>query len=504
MNPTKWFKIRRYPHIGFPISDKEKRWVLEYVQNKEAISRHAFSPFIRRIVKKRRFRRRILPNGKRSSVRIPTFKKREVFYSNHLDSNIFSYYGWVLQNSYEQKLEKNGLHHSVTAYRKIREPESGPTRNKCNIDFARNVFDFIKHHHERKLVAVTFDIKSFFDSLDHASLKKSWITLLESGSALPADHYQVFKNITKFSYINEWELFEALKTKIWVEREDSPQLRQKPIDKRKYLREKRAIAYCTKDKISWLRENKFIKSNKHTLTDNGDKALRLKGIPQGSPISAVLANIYMLSFDKKINDFISRIDGIYRRYSDDMVVVAPLEHEARIMDIFDQEISAINLQIQDSKTQVFHFEKSGERYFCCEKNLETDQLIPNRQFEYLGFAFDGKYVMLRSQSLARFYRRMKRQINYRKYHATHSKTSTKGEIFKNRLYKRFTFKGANRRRIYQRSRQNNNKWVRSTQYDWGNFLSYTKMAERIFPENKIKSQTRNHWRIFHEELGKYK
>lgn len=185
-----------------------------------------------------------------------------------------------------------------------------------------------------------------------------------------------------------------------------------------------------------------------------------------------------------------------------MVVVAPLEHEARLMDIFKQEITAVGLQIQDSKTQVFHFEKSGERYFCFEKNLDTDQLNPNRQFEYLGFAFDGRYVMLRSESLARFYRRMKRQINYGKYHARHSKTSTKGEIFKNRLYKRFTFKGANRRRLYQRSRQNKNKWVLTTRYDWGNFLSYAKMAERIFPENKIKFQTRNHWRIFHEELDK--
>ena len=46
-------------------------------------------------------------------------------------------------------------------------------------------------------------------------------------------------------------------------------------------------------------------------------------IPQGSSISAVLANIYMIEADKKINEYVVSLGGMYRRYSDDFIVVVP-------------------------------------------------------------------------------------------------------------------------------------------------------------------------------------
>lgn len=47
-------------------------------------------------------------------------------------------------------------------------------------------------------------------------------------------------------------------------------------------------------------------------------------IPQGSSISAVYANVYMVDFDKKINDFITSHHGMYRRYCDDIVMIIPM------------------------------------------------------------------------------------------------------------------------------------------------------------------------------------
>ena len=51
------------------------------------------------------------------------------------------------------------------------------------------------------------------------------------------------------------------------------------------------------------------------------------GIPQGSPISDVLANIYLLEFDKLVRDHVEKLGGIYTRYSDDILVVAPISPE---------------------------------------------------------------------------------------------------------------------------------------------------------------------------------
>ncbi|OAB33137.1 hypothetical protein PMSD_15605 [Paenibacillus macquariensis subsp. defensor] len=54
------------------------------------------------------------------------------------------------------------------------------------------------------------------------------------------------------------------------------------------------------------------------------------GVPQGSAISAVLSNIYMLDFDKIVNDNVTEKNGLYMRYSDDFIVILPKDN----LDIF--------------------------------------------------------------------------------------------------------------------------------------------------------------------------
>ncbi|MGO4781271.1 hypothetical protein AB4084_37885, partial [Lysobacter sp. 2RAB21] len=56
-------------------------------------------------------------------------------------------------------------------------------------------------------VALGFDVKDFFGSLDHAILKASWASLVGANS-LPSDHYAVFKSLTKHASV---ELRVALK-----------------------------------------------------------------------------------------------------------------------------------------------------------------------------------------------------------------------------------------------------------------------------------------------------
>lgn len=499
-----WFRLKRYPHVGMQLEPKDRAWIEPYVKNKEAISTHAFYPFIHRQLKVRKFRKEICHDGTRSNLRKPTTKEREIYFSNHLDSNIFSYYSEILSFAYEKQIEELQICDCITAYRKIKlTPENEKSRNKCNIDFANDVFQFIKSKKEQNLVAITFDIKSFFDNLDHTLLKKYWKQVIKSGSDLPKDHYNVYRNITKFSFVEEDDLFNQFKEQIIVERKPKS-FKEIKIKKKNYLRNKRAVAYCSKENIDQIRELGLIKANKYIYESSNKKVVRIKGIPQGSAISATLANIYMLDFDKKANDLLKNLGGLYQRYSDDMVAICPIEYEDAIIQHFLTSIKDYKLEIQISKTQVFHFtyNQLSQRHFCSEKNLNTNKLQENTLFEYLGFQFDGYNTLIKNSSISSYYRKMKRSFARSHFYTYHNRTKTKGKVFKSRLYKKFTFKGAKRRRIYQRHPSKSNVFIKTHIYDWGNFITYANLARDTIPDNKIKGQLKNHWKKFHQLMNK--
>lgn len=90
-------------------------------------------------------------------------KVRDIYYANHFDANIFSYYSFLLSEKYEQILARKNLKDVVTAYRKIPLKESKDKPNKCNIDFANDIFNYIRQNSiHGELIAITFDIKGIF------------------------------------------------------------------------------------------------------------------------------------------------------------------------------------------------------------------------------------------------------------------------------------------------------------------------------------------------------
>ena len=194
-----------------------KKWVNSYVTNPELIAKHPFLPFIHITIIKRKYRRTIDEFGKSSGLRSKSLKKREIYYANHLDSNIYSYYALKLSEKYEQIIKERKIDKSITAYRRIPLcPINKKVRNKCNVDFANEIFEFIRENKENNLVAITFDIKNFFNNLDHKILKRQWCKVLDVRT-LDEANYNIFRNITKFSYIEEYEIFNEFKNEIIVE-----------------------------------------------------------------------------------------------------------------------------------------------------------------------------------------------------------------------------------------------------------------------------------------------
>ena len=204
---TEWLKFKKYPHIGKPLtSTKDSVWVENYVTNPEKIINHKFTPLLHRVITQRKYRpdESAAKNASGKRIRIAKEpKKRHIYYPSHLDSIIYSYYNNVLTKAYEEYLHDKEYSSVAVAYRKI--PKSDVAdRNKCNIEFAADAFQFIMNNRHRKLSVIIADITSFFDNLDHRILHKQW-KMVMGVEDLPLDHYRIYKNLVDYKYVNEDE-----------------------------------------------------------------------------------------------------------------------------------------------------------------------------------------------------------------------------------------------------------------------------------------------------------
>jgi len=210
----------------------------------------------------------------------------------------------------------------------------------------------------------------------------------------------------------------------------------------------------------------------------------------------------MLDFDTTIQNNITKINGLYRRYSDDMVVICDKENKNFVIDLMTKEIEdKALLEIQDSKTQIFHFYIENNKLVCGQEfSGQLNSNSKNRNFEYLGFSFDGEITSLKTSSLAKYYRKMKLNIRRSKYYSSTINNNTNGQIFKRRLYKRFSYVGSNRTKKYKRVYGTTNKWKVTNSYNWGNYITYAKLASDTLEKNIVKSQIRRHWKNLNKHL----
>lgn len=133
------------------------------------------------------------------------------------------------------------------------------------------------------------------------------------------------------------------------------------------------------------------------------------GIPQGTSMSASLANVYMIPFDHAMETLAKSFNGTYRRYSDDFVLIIPkkisqdsIQTIATDIKIFARRLA--RLELESKKTKILMYSKRDKKI---EKLSENKELSPS-VFDYLGFAFDGRQVMLRPKGMFKFSYKSKR------------------------------------------------------------------------------------------------
>lgn len=184
----------------------------------------------------------------------------------------------------------------------------------------------------------------------------------------------IYKNITRYSF---WELDDLLTlNNLEVSQKGRSQIN------------KQALALSHED---------FHKYRSH-IQRNRD----LFGIPQGSPISALLANIYMLEVDRDIYRAVTSLGGLYMRYSDDFIVVLPHISEKcasnTLREIIDDIKGTPGLELQDEKTQFFKYENGVLKN--CGSRSHVDADCSKKTIDFLGFSFDGQNVLIRAKTIA--------------------------------------------------------------------------------------------------------
>ena len=364
------------------------------VRDARRVSVHAFFPFIEFNIVTRRYRskkEKEKVNGKTVKRRhLVEPKVRPIKLSSHKDGYIYSYYAKLLSNAYEKFVKENKFGQSVIAYR----PRMG-----TNFSNAIEAFDAISGL--GPCVIYTVDISSFFENIDHAILKKNWCRLF-GWDKLPRDHYKIFKSLTKYSKIRMEDICRILNL-------THESIVSGGVD-----------IICTpdvfRDRIRGASPS-IIQTNRNGY-----------GIPQGSAMSAVLSNVYMIDFDTEMEEFADNNGIFYRRYCDDIILVKRSHVAIDVLDFMKDVLSrtGVELKIHEEKTEKYIFD--GEK------------ISVGGAVQYLGLTFDGKKILIRNGSLAKFHRKMRSAVSYRKFKARKRKGDLNGVLMLRTLYRKYSWK----------------------------------------------------------------
>lgn len=423
-----WFKKRGYRHFDSPVNEK----FAAKVERPDFVARHSFSPLLHYNKVETQYKK-----DPETGVRKIKHKERPIKYASHRDACIFSYYSYKLNKLLDRHYESNGLSDCVLAYRAL---------GRANYHFSAEAFKFAQANAPVTILA--FDISGFFDNLDHALLKLRLKFILAVPS-LPNDWLRVFRAITAFHYVDMAELKKSLVF--------APRLKEKA---------NRVIA-----SVKELKEN-AIHFHPNPEIANGIK----RGIPQGTPISATASNLYMIEFDAAARKYCDSIGALYRRYSDDILLICKPENADSAEDTILNLIKNEKLEISLHKTERTDFPVSP---------------VGTKAAQYLGFKLHASGPTIRESSLARQWRKMRMAIKRTKKVAAQTIAAGKAnKIYTKSLRRRFLslkVRGEDGLRIIR------------------NFSSYGRRSANEFEKGEIiLKQVKRLERIASQEIAKLK
>lgn len=397
-------EVKGYAHFDKRVSLKNK-FVQKLVCDQDWVKHHGFFPLIKYTIKTNNTNRNYLIGMGFPLVITPCgfYKKdRDIFYASHLDNCIYQRYAYLINKAYLEYINAHDFAQAVAGYRS--------DLGLSNIDFAKQVFDFIQQQTE-DVVIIRGDFYDFFNSLNHDYLKNKLCRVL--GTKLPADYYAVFRSVIQYDYVNYTEVLEEF---VYTRHKTDA---KKDLNKR--------------DSITSI--NAFHQFKKHHIFSHSGGT----GIPQGVAISPILSNVYMIDFDKTVNRIVKLLDGMYLRYSDDFIIIIPihntistttstpsdslhiLEKAGQYINMLLDEIikTDIGLNLNLDKTHCMVLQQNQHQLYAIDNIIEKylpgfSEISPYIcndpcYLDFLGFRFDGKNIKVHPHIITNYYKRLRQK-----------------------------------------------------------------------------------------------
>lgn len=139
----------------------------------------------------------------------------------------------------------------------------------------------------------------------------------------------------------------------------------------------KAVAHHTRERWVLLYIERWLKAS--MLMPDGTLVPREKGTPQGSPISPVLANLFLTyAFDMWMTR--EHPGSPFERYADDGVVHCDTEEQARRLWVeIAKRLKALGLELHPEKTKIV---------YCKDANRRGE--AEHTSFDFLGYTFRGR------------------------------------------------------------------------------------------------------------------
>lgn len=404
MKTPDWYRPRGYLHFDVPVK-------VEFGEGltPATVATHVWSPLIHYVKTEKRYKvkeRKTVP------------KPRPIMFASHRDACILSKYSADLVAHLDAWYAAKGLDDTVIAYRSL---------GKSNYHFAKRVEDFVRSH--ASLTVMCFDVTGFFDNLDHKLLKARLKSILGCDD-LADDWFAVFKSVTQYRYVH---LNELKKHEQLAER----------------LKARKPHPLATIEQVK-------------ALGVPIEKNPARKGIPQGTPISASLSNLYMTEFDEQMEAEARKRGALYQRYSDDILIACPKTRWKVLQALVEEKLGEHALELQGDKTDIVHLHGQS-----------------TLTFQYLGYQLGHVDARLRLKSLSRQWRTAKRALKKAERVGLRAIAQGKAkQIYTRKLHVRFTDAG-NR-----------------------NFLGYAGRSAETLESSAIHKQAKRLRKFVHGELAR--
>lgn len=405
-----WFKPRHYKHFDVPIGPE---WAAAITA--EQVAAHAWSPLLHWVKETRRYR---LNDQNVMELKV---KPRDIMHASHRDACILAKYSHDLTGKLDAWYVANGLNEAVIAYRSL---------GQSNYHFAATAQAYVREH--QSVEAMCFDVTGFFDNINHKRLKRrlKWLLGVDE---LSDDWHRVFRAVTRYSHVR--------KSYLKAHPAFRQRLKQRGAD--------RPLATVKELKASGI-----------PIDVNATDI----GVPQGTPISASLSNLYLADFDLAMKALADQHGALYQRYSDDILIICEPEHADSLAAAVEAALKEEALDLQTDKTVRLQF--TGN---------ERDN------FQYLGYQLGLGPALIRPGSLSRQWRSAKRAIRRSERKAERLATSgQKDKIYTRKLRGRLTHVGGR------------------------NFLAYTDRSSDELQSPAIKGQVKALRKFIMQSLARVK